>query len=48
MYSRAWRSVGCRPVVEDLVLVDAADDRLVEVGVLEREASDVGQHQQGV
>jgi hypothetical protein len=30
------------------VLVDAADDGLVEIGVLEREARDVGQHQQRV
>ena len=48
MYSRAWRSVGCRPVVEDLVLVDRPDERLVEIGVLERQACDVGQHQQRV
>ena len=33
---------------EDLVLVDGAHDRGVEIEVLERQPRDVGQHQQGV
>lgn len=33
---------------EDSVLVDAPDEGLVEVRVLERQAGDIGQHEQGV